>query len=457
MDSLISIVVRTKNEERWITQCLNGIFSQSYKDFEVIIVDNESSDNTLKKANQFNVKMFLTCNDYLPGKALNMGIRESKGEYIVCISGHCIPVNNQWLINLLRNFNEPKVAGVYGRQEPLAFTPDSDKRDLSIIFGLDKRVQKRDGFFHNANSMIRRDLWEEVPFDETVTNIEDRVWAEKILQKGYSLVYEPEASVYHYHGVHHTGDKKRCANVVRILESLKPETKNNIHVKIENLNIVAIIPVKGKINYLNKKPLVSYTIEQAIVSKYIKQVIVSTDNLELANLSIALGAKAPFLRDESHSKDFVDIEKVLQYSLNKIEDMKIFPDLIVHLEETFPFRPKYLIDSMIEQVVKDGFDSVLAVKSEYRSIWKEESSKIERIDKGDIPRRYKEPCFVGMKGLGCVTHPEFLREGSLLGEKIGIFEVNNPYSSIEVREEEDFRMAEKLIGSWIENNKVETV
>ena len=56
-----------------------------------------------------------------------MGIRESRGEYIVCLSGHCIPVNEKWLLSFLRNFDDKEVAGVYGRQEPLAFTPDSDK------------------------------------------------------------------------------------------------------------------------------------------------------------------------------------------------------------------------------------------------------------------------------------------------------------------------------------------
>ena len=451
MGSLISIVVRTKNEERWITQCLNAVFSQDYKDYEVIIVDNESNDSTIKKASQFNIQKILTCKDYLPGRALNIGIREAKGNYIVCLSGHCIPVNDRWLSNLLRNFNESDVAGVYGRQEPLAFTPDSDKRDLSIIFGLDRRIQKKDSFFHNANSAIRKSIWKDVPFDEMVTNIEDRIWAEKMLQKGYKIVYEPEASVYHYHGIHHAGDKTRCANVVKILEFLKPETKNNIHVKIENLNIIAIIPVKGKINYLKNKPLISYTIEQALASVYIKQVIVSTDNVELAKLSETLGAKAPFLRDASLSEDFVDIEKVLQHSLNKIEELKFFPDLVIYLEETFPFRPKQLIDDVIEQAVRNGFDSVLTVKKEYGSIWQEKNGQIERIDKGNIPRKYKESCFIGIKGICCVTHPEFLREGSLFGERIGIYEIYNPYSSIEVREEADFRLAERLIDSWTEN------
>lgn len=445
---MVSIIIRTKNEERWITACLMSVFSQSYKDFEVILVDNKSSDKTVEKALQFNVSKVITCDDYRPGLALNMGIRESRGEHIVCLSGHCIPVDDKWLESLLRNFKDSNIAGVYGRQEPLAFTPDFDKRDLSIIFGMDRRVQEKDSFFHNANSMLRKDLWGKVPFDETVTNIEDRIWAEKMIQREYKLIYEPEASVYHYHGIHHGGDKNRCANVVRILESLNPDTGNNLHVDVENLHVVAIIPVKGKINHLNKKPLISYTIEQAIASKYIRQVFVSTDNAELARLSENLGANAPFLRDESLSKDFVDIEKVLQYSLNKIEELKIFPDIVVHLEETFPFRPKHFIDSMIEQFVKNGFDSIIAAKKEFRSIWKEENGQIERVDKGNIPRKYKEPCFISIKGLCTVTLPEFLREGSLLGEKIGIYEVDNPYSPIEVREEDDFKMAEKLIDSW---------
>ena len=69
-----------------------------------------------------------------------------------------------------------EVAGVYGRQQPMSFSSDNDKRDLVTVFGLDKKTQKKDPFFHNANSMFRRDIWNEIPFDEEVTNIEDRVW-----------------------------------------------------------------------------------------------------------------------------------------------------------------------------------------------------------------------------------------------------------------------------------------
>ena len=444
---MVSIIIRTKNEERWITANLEAVFGQDYKDFEVIIVDNNSTDKTIEKALKFNIAKVVTCKDYRPGIALNMGIREAKGEFIICLSGHCIPVDNKWLSNLLRNVDDVEVAGVYGRQEPLAYTSDSDKRDLSVIFGLDRKVQKKDSFFHNANSMIRRDLWNEVPFDETVTNIEDRVWALKMLHKGYKNIYEPEASVYHYHGIHQDGDTKRCVNVVRILETINPEIKNGIHINIDKLNVVAIIPVKGEIDYINKRPLIEYTLKHALNSKYINNVFVSTDNRELAKFSEQIGAQAPFIRDELLSKDFIDMEKVLQYSLNQIETLKIYPDLVVYLEITFPFRPEGLIDSMIEQLVKGGFDSVIAAKKENKSIWREGDGRIEKIDEGHVPRQYKKASYIGIKGLCCVTHPEFIREATLLGKNIGIYEVNDMISPLEVREEEDFGLAKILLDS----------
>ena len=45
----VSIIIRTKNEERWILSCIEKIYSQSYKNIEVIIVDNYSKDKTIEK------------------------------------------------------------------------------------------------------------------------------------------------------------------------------------------------------------------------------------------------------------------------------------------------------------------------------------------------------------------------------------------------------------------------
>ena len=53
---MISIIIRTNNEERWITGILKKLNEQDHKDFEIIIVDNNSTDRTIEKAKKFDTQ-----------------------------------------------------------------------------------------------------------------------------------------------------------------------------------------------------------------------------------------------------------------------------------------------------------------------------------------------------------------------------------------------------------------
>ena len=154
------------------------------------------------------------------------------------------------------------------------------------------------------------------------------------------------------------------------------------------------------------------------------------------------------MRDRSLSKEFVDLGTVFRYSLEKIEEKKIFPDLLVTLEITFPFRPQGLLDEMILQLTHSGLDSVVAARRENRAIWKQKGGSVVQLDEGLTPRKFKEPSFMELRGVGCITHPEFVRQGNLLGERIGIREVHDPRVAIEVRNPEDLELASSLIKQW---------
>lgn len=447
----ISIIIRSCNEEKWIGACLDSVYRQDCHDFEVILVDNKSTDRTIKKAQKYPIHI-LSIDDFLPGKAINLGIRESKGDYIVCLSAHCIAVSNKWLSSLLGNFEDDTVAGVYGRQEPMAFTPDADKRDLLTVFGLDRKVQVRDSFFHNANSMIRRDVWENIPFDENITNIEDRLWAKAVLDAGYRIIYEPEASVFHYHGIHQNQNAERCTNVVRILEELEGENDGQgNYPEIRDMQVIALIPVRGEALILNGKPLLAYTVESAKNSRSISRVIVSTDSPCNAKIARDCGAEVPFMRETSLSEEHVDLEHVYQYCVHRMEDQGIMADVVVPLEITFPFRSEGFIDRLVHRLVSEGLDSVVAARPEFGSCWIRESDSLRRVDSGFIPRKFKEPVYIGMKGLGCATYPQFLRGGHLFGEKVGILEIKNPHSPVEVRDGIGLQFAEELMKRWQES------
>ena len=83
---LVSVIIPTKNSERTIKTCLQSIESQSYPKIEIIIVDQESEDNTLEICKQFKVKIINVPASEVytpPTKSRNRGAQESKGKYLV--------------------------------------------------------------------------------------------------------------------------------------------------------------------------------------------------------------------------------------------------------------------------------------------------------------------------------------------------------------------------------------
>ena len=204
------IIIRTKNEDRWLKATLEKIFNQKYRNFLVAVVDNNSTDRTIEIAKRYKTKIF-KIKKFIPGKAINLPTKKIKSKFVVCLSAHCIPTNENWLSNLIKPFKNKKVAAVYGKQLPMYNTESQNYRDLKIVFGNDKRIQKKDYFFHNANSAIRASLLRKYPFSEKATNIEDRIWAKQILDlnKNFQIIYEPRAAVFHHHGLHQSNNKKR--------------------------------------------------------------------------------------------------------------------------------------------------------------------------------------------------------------------------------------------------------
>ena len=457
MNKLVSIIIRTKNEERWISSCLRSVFRQSYKNIEVIIVDNKSTDHTVERSKSFAVKV-ISIDEFFPGRAINDGIRVSSGDYIVCLSAHCIPVNEFWLEKLIQDIEDQKVAGIYGRQEPLSFSSDIDKRDLLTVFGLDKKIQVKDSFFHNANSAFRKDIWQKFPFDENISNIEDRVWGEQVISEGLRIIYEPQASVYHWHGIHQDLNPDRAKNVVRILESFKSfSTKENNHQDPEDLNILAIIPVRGKTLEFGDSTLLETTIDSAKKSKYISEIIVSTDSNETAEIARMHDIDVPFIRPAILSEEFVDIFEVVKFTLERVEEDSKHFDLVVLLEEVYPFREENLIDNMILQLIYKGQDTVIAAIQEKRSVWVQPDNESELINiEKDIlmPRSLKKSrAFIGMLGICCVTHPMMIRTQSVLDGKTGLYKITNDFSSTTVRKDVDSHQAESMRQLWKSSNK----
>ena len=195
-----SIVIRCYNEEQHIEKLLNGIIEQTEKDIEIILVDSGSTDATVSIASRYPVKILsIRPEEFSFGRALNIGCQAASSEFIVIASAHVYPVYCDWLEQLLAPFKDPQVALVYGKQQGNELTKYSEHQVFAKWFPNKSNWNQPHPFCNNANSAIRRSLWENLPYDEKLTGLEDLHWAKQAQQLGYKIAYSANASIVHVH------------------------------------------------------------------------------------------------------------------------------------------------------------------------------------------------------------------------------------------------------------------
>lgn len=117
-NSLVSIIIVTHNNQNDIIDCVNSVISQRYQTFEIIIVDNASTDDTINKIQQnFGDNKHVTLiknqqnNWYAGGN--NLGFLNCKGELIVILNPDLV-VDNLWLSSLIESYHRHTNAGIVG-------------------------------------------------------------------------------------------------------------------------------------------------------------------------------------------------------------------------------------------------------------------------------------------------------------------------------------------------------
>ncbi len=172
------------------------------------------------------------------------------------------------------------------------------------------------------------------------------------------------------------------------------------------MEIVAIIPARGgsrgvprkNIKLLAGKPLIAYTITAALGSKYINRIIVSTDDKEIAKIAKHYGAEVPFIRPKKFARHTSSSLSVILHALYYLEKHEeYFPDIILFLPPTSPFRETKYIDEGIEKIKTcDAVVGVSEIKNHPYFAMKKKSKFLEPFVKiknrplarQDLPKLY---------------------------------------------------------------------
>ncbi len=198
-----SIVIRAKNEARFLDRTLQMVYCQTVRDIEVIVVDSGSVDGTLDIAKRYPTRLVeIPPEAFTFGHSLNVGCREAASDYIVLLSAHAVPCDEAWLSNLLHPFQVDMVAGVGGSDHTWFDGIDTlaSKYRYSKTLDVTNYHPKNAAWgFAASNGAVDRRVWQEHEFNEGLMASEDKDWAWRVIRAGYRIVYQPSAAVFHEH------------------------------------------------------------------------------------------------------------------------------------------------------------------------------------------------------------------------------------------------------------------
>lgn len=225
-----SIVIRAYNEEQHIGRLLEGLRHQTIRDVEIILVDSGSTDRTAQIAESFGAHVVhIRPAEFTFGRSLNLGMKAATQELVAIASAHVYPVYPDWLESLLRPFEDEKVALTYGKQRGPASAKYSEQQIFHQWYPDVSRLRQDTAFCNNANAAIRKSLWEQNPYDETLTGLEDLAWAKWAGEQGHAIAYVAEAEIVHVHHETPQGVYNRYRREAMAFKRIHPESHFSIY------------------------------------------------------------------------------------------------------------------------------------------------------------------------------------------------------------------------------------
>lgn len=203
LTSKISIIIRNRNENEYIGFALQSCIEKFDKP-EIIIVDNNSSDDSLEIVNLFKDRAIIkviNISDYTPGKSINQAALLCSYENILILSAHAQILNCD--LNLVNKYLETYRA-VFGNQIPIYKGKKISKRyiwshfiDKSVV-NMYSNIENR-YFLHNAFAFYKKSFLLKKPMPENFSGKEDRYWAANIVSEGENYLYTPELVANHFY------------------------------------------------------------------------------------------------------------------------------------------------------------------------------------------------------------------------------------------------------------------
>ena len=305
-NDLISVVIPTFNREKEIEKSIKSVLAQTYKNIEVIVIDDGSKDKTeqvVKKIKDERVSYYKLKKNKGACYARNYGIKKAKGKYIAFQDSDDIFHKNKLKIqleNLQKNKSDFDFCKICLRFQNKNFVPNSEQE---IGFKNNKYLTElcNGNFISTQSILARKEIFKDIKFDDSLPRLQDYDLVLRVAAK-YKISYTNKPLVDLYNSNNSIGNseeklKKSCQLLLRKKYDLNEEQEKQL------FNTLIFWATKDKFDKINEKFFNLANEHNQLIEEYNKQ-------CEVINSL------------ESNNKTLINENKVLKEDYNRIINSK---------------------------------------------------------------------------------------------------------------------------------------
>lgn len=365
IDPVISVYITNKNYGKYLENAIKSVIKQTYNKKELIIIDDASTDNSKKIIKKYEEKKLCRAiyNRKIKGLigSSNIAIKASNGKFVIRLDADdYLDVNAlSVLYNVIKK--DSNIALVYSDYYLI-----DDKKN---ILSLEKQLTRNSISLEHkpvlaACCLIRKSSIFSVNLYDQRFNRQDGydIWY-KLIQN-FKIKHVPlPLFFYRKHQNNLTKNQvklyKTRTKILRKFAQQKNKTKN--------LNINCVIPVRGtnvdklcnSLEYLNKKPLIFYTIDEVLKVKEFKKIILTTPDIKLIKLVKKKYKNNIFYqkRSDNLSEQNVDYKESVINAVKKFNRSSV--DIVVILSTANPFCKSFYLQQAISNLIIHDSDLVV--------------------------------------------------------------------------------------------------
>jgi len=431
---MVTVYITNYNYAKYIRQSIDSVLAQTMQDFELLIIDDGSTDNSKQIIDEYAKNPRVTA-IYQQNKGLNVtnniAMRAAKGTYIMRLDADDYLAPDALETMALVLDQDPELGLVfpdyYYVNESGELTGEERRHNF------EKEVSLYDQPAHGACTMIRLQFLKEIGgYNESFT-----------CQDGYDLwikfimhfkVTNVARSLFYYR----RHKENLTTNEDKILSTRKKIKDQFVEAhRLTTPSTVAVIPVRntwiGKTNWplcaWNDKTVLESAIETALASTRIQYVVVTTAEESIVGHLAECGISDPRLiiirRPPEFAKASQSLQNTLAYVLDRLQERKAAPEAIMSVSLEYPFLTSEVIDDAVNTLTIFNCDSLLSVRPDNLTYYQHVGHGMVPILNHDkFTKLEREAVYKGAGGIVLATVKSFRQAQRMIAGKVGHIVVN---------------------------------